>query len=353
MSENSQNLDAAIYMEAFRVSPQGISLISQKGIYLDVNQNFAELLGYESKDDLVGKSIQEVTHPDDFEMDRQMTEKIFSGDINTFELDKRFIKKNGDVTWLKLHASTFQGEFGIGILEPISERTKLETRIARLKKDLDQFIYRVSHDIRSPVVNILGLMSLDFESRDEVNMMDQVKKNAKRLDHIISEIADYDHNRKFPVKAEHVNLNELIEEICNDVLREKTEEKRIQIQQKISHYNGVTVDHSRLNIVLKNLIANSLSFGKEDGHTIVAADVVDSELILKISDDGVGIRKDIQAKIYDMFYRGSNISEGAGLGLFIVKDILKEINGQISFTSEEGSGTEFVVRIPINQSTKN
>lgn len=347
---NQADLDSLIYKEAFNISPQGISIISQEGIYLDVNQNFAKLLGYEDKAELIGMSIQQVTHPDDYEMDRKMTEKIFSGEIDTFEMDKRFLKKNGDVTWLKLHAKTYQETLGIGILEPISERTELESRIAKLKKDLDQFIYRVSHDIRSPVVNILGLTAIDYSNTEEAQfLLSQARESALRLDHIIREIADYEHNRKFPIREEMVNLSELIEEICNDSLEEKENKKLINIERKVSYNNGVKVDHSRLNIVLKNLIANSLSFGKENGHTIVSADVVDSELVLTIRDDGVGIRKDIQAKIYDMFFRGSNISEGAGLGLFIVKDILKEINGEISFTSEEGSGTEFVVKIPIKQ----
>ncbi|MEO9484837.1 MAG: PAS domain-containing sensor histidine kinase [Ekhidna sp.] len=350
MSEKELSFDPLIYTEVFEISPQGICLISDRGIYLDVNQKFAELLGYSSKNDLIGKSIEEVTHPDDFEADRIMTEKIFSGSIDSFELDKRFLKKNGDVTWLKLHARTYQKKYGIGVLEPISERTKLETRIAKLKKDLDQFTYRISHDIRSPVVNILGLTSMDCKTEEEFQyLMKQIKVSALKLDHIIREIADYAHNRKFPIREENVNLVELIEQICADALTEKTNEKSIDIKQDIRHNNGVKVDHSRLNIVLKNLVLNSLAFGKDQGSTVVSAEVVDSELILNIKDDGVGIRKDIQAKIYDMFYRGSNISEGAGLGLFIVKDILKEIDGEISFTSEEGTGTEFIVRIPLDR----
>ncbi|MEM7298514.1 MAG: ATP-binding protein, partial [Bacteroidota bacterium] len=300
--------------------------------------------------ELIGKSIKEVTHPDDFELDRQMTEKIFSGSINTFELDKRFIKKNGDVTWLKLHASTYKDSLGIGILEPITERIALESRIAKLKTDLDQFIYRVTHDLRSPVVNILGLTSPDYHNHEaDKKLIDTVNESALKLDRIILEIADYAHNRKFPIKKEDVNLAQLVDQICEASQLEQVTQKGINIEKKINYKNGVKVDHSRLNIVLKNLISNSLAFGRENGHTIVSADVTGSELVVKIKDDGVGIRQDIQAKIYDMFFRGSNISQGAGLGLFIVKDILEEIKGKISFTSAEGEGTEFVVKIPVAQ----
>lgn len=352
MSEKDLSLNSSVYNKVFDICPQGICVISSKGTYLDVNHSFAEMLGYSSKEELVGMSIREVTHPDDFEMDKQMTEKIFSGAIDSFELDKRFIKKNGDVTWLKLHARTYQDTLGIGVLEPITERIELESRIAKLKKDLDQFIYRVTHDLRSPIVNILGLTSISYkeENKGDIDvLLNGVRLSAQKLDHIIHEIADYAHNKKFPIKEEEVNLAELIEEICSDSLKERTNEKQIDIQKKVSYFNGVKVDHSRLNIILKNLIANSLAFGRKNGHTTVSADVVDSELVVTIKDDGVGIRQDIQAKIYDMFFRGSNISEGAGLGLFIVKDILKEIDGEISFISKEGSGTEFTVKIPVNQ----
>ena len=91
-----------------------------------------------------------------------MTEKIFSGEVDYFELEKRFVKNNGDVVWLKLQARAYQKSLGIGILEPIKEREELETKIANLKKDLDQFIYRISHDFRTPVLNILGLTSMGY-----------------------------------------------------------------------------------------------------------------------------------------------------------------------------------------------
>ena len=349
MIERELNSYPLVYNEIFDVSPQGICIISKEGVYLDVNQNFAELLGYSSKNDLIGKSIEEVTHPDDFEMDRMMTEKIFSGDINTFELDKRFLKKNGDVTWLKLHASTFQGTLGIGILEPIKERSELEGKIAKLKKDLDQFIYRVSHDIRSPVANILGLTAINYDNKEEVsNLLSMARESALKLDHIIREIANYSQNREFLVKTTVVNLASEIDQICEEILTEKKPGK-INIHKKVGYKNGVKTDHSRLHIILKNLLANALSFSRENGNIHVSADVKDAELILSVKDDGIGIRQDIQAKIYDMFYRGSNLSQGAGLGLFIVKDVLKEINGEISFTSSEGEGTEFQVRIPIER----
>lgn len=349
MSENLPTVEPSVYSQVFDVSPQGICLIDQNGIYINVNQSFAELLGY-TKKELIGKSIQSVTHPDDLEMDMEMTEKVFSGTIDYFELDKRFIKKNGDVTWLKLHASTYQENIGIGILEPIKVRTKLEGRIAKLKQDLDQFIYRISHDIRGPVANILGLTALKYKSEEElVQFMDQARENAKKLDHIIREIGDYAVNERFSIKEEEISLIQAIDEICEEVVKEKSKDKKINIAKKVGYKNGIKVDHSRLNIILKNLITNAFHFSKEEGHIDVIADVENSELVVIVKDDGVGIRQDIQAKIYDMFYRGSNISEGAGLGLFIVKDVLKEINGTISFESDEGKGTEFTVKIPVSE----
>lgn len=350
MSESKKNLDSLVYNRAFDVSPQGICVIDPQGVYVDVNQTFADLLGYSDKNELIGKSIESVTHPDDLEMDLEMTKKIFAGDIDSFELDKRFVKKNGDVTWLKLHANT-HNDLGIGILEPIKERTELEGRIAKLKKDLDQFIYRISHDVRAPVANILALTSLEEKTKDDLlRYLGQARSNAQKLDHIIREINDYAINRSFSIKEEEISLSEAIDEICEDVIKAKSIDKKINVVKKVTHHNGVKLDHSRFNIVLKNLLTNALNFADKDGNIDIKADVKDSELVVTIKDDGVGIRKDIQAKIYDMFYRGSNISEGAGLGLYIVKDVLKEINGSISFQSDEGVGTEFTVKIPVSNS---
>ena len=348
MMESIELQDPAIFREIFDISPYGVSIISKEGSYIDVNQNFATLLGYESKNDLVGKSIREVTHPDDFEQDYLMTEKIFSGEVDYFELEKRFIKKNGDVVWLKLQARTYQKSLGIGILEPIKEREELEIKIAKLKKDLDQFIYRISHDFRTPVLNILALTSMDCQDKeDAIGLIEKAKESANQLDYIIREIADYAKYKKFSLRKDLVDLEQLLKSVCEHSQKIKDNRLQITVERNQCDDVHILIDESRLSIVLSRLIENALDFGVENGEIQLDVQVRESTLFIEIEDNGVGIRQDVQAKIFDMFYRGSNLSKGSGLGLFIVKDIVKELDGEISFESEEGVGSVFRVQVPI------
>lgn len=342
--------DPQLFIEAFHRSPFGICIIDNRGNYLELNQSFVELLGYEKPEELLGKQFKDITHPEDVDLDRELTEKIFSGAISGFELDKRFIKKNQEVVWAKLYARTYE-DFGIGILQPIDARAQFENKLAKLKKDLDQFVYKTSHDLRSPVTNILGLADLKHSNaNDYEEYMRMIKENALRLDRIIREISAYSTNQQFPVKYEEVNLDKTIDQVCTSVLQEMSKSKQINLSKSIHHHNGVSIDRARLIIILKNLIDNAVNFTGPKGNIEVIAELRGTDLVVRVKDDGMGIRKDIQAKIYDMFYRGSNISEGAGLGLFIVKEVLEEIKGNISFQSEEGRGSEFTVEIPVPQS---
>lgn len=339
-------LNLALLQKMFHDSPFGICIIDDHGKYLDTNPSFASLLGYESPEELISKEFKDVTHPEDVDKDRELTKMIFTGEIDEFKVEKRFIKKDGEVIWAKLYATTYEKTYGIGILESLDERGKYESQMAKLKKDLDQFIYKTSHDLRSPVANILGLVKLEDADLDKDELIKMVYENAKRLDHIIREISDYSANQKFPLKFEEIDLNEAIDEAFDSALEETSNLKPTELIKKVEQAD-VSTDRARLLIILKNLLVNAINFGNEKAKIQVYSSVTESTLTVRVKDNGIGIRKDVQTKIYEMFYRGSTNSEGAGLGLFIVKEAIQEVNGSISFSSKEGIGTEFVVEIPI------
>lgn len=339
-------LNLALLQKMFHDSPFGICIIDNHGKYLDTNPSFASLLGYASPDELINLEFKDVTHPEDVERDRVLTEKIFSGEIEEFKVEKRFLKKDGEVIWVKLYATTYEKTYGIGILESLDARGKYESQMAKLKKDLDQFIYKTSHDLRSPVANILGLTKLQDSDLDKDELIQMVYENAQKLDHIIREISDYSSNQKFPLKLEELDLDLAVNEAFHSA-QEETRNKRPTELVKNIPFENVVADRARLLIILKNLIINAINFGRENAKIEICSSIKNSNLIIKIKDNGIGIRKDIQTKIYEMFYRGSKNSEGAGLGLFIVKEALQEVSGKISFSSQEGKGTEFIVEIPV------
>lgn len=353
MSEDIRSIisNPELLLQIFYDCPFGICLIGKDGYYLEVNQGFVDILGYETRDEFLSKTFADITHPDDVDLDRELTMKIFSGAIEKFEIEKRFIKKDKQVTWARLYATIFNKEIGIGILEPLSERGKVENKLAKLKKDLDQFVYKTSHDLRAPVTNIISLSEIEHE---ELNLEDRIKminEDARKLDHIIREITDYAANQKFPLKYERLDIDELLDQVCESALKEvrKSRIPKIVRQNRIS--NCIIADKGRLVLISKNLLMNAINFTDEKGQVEICVENDDEGFMMRFRDEGVGIRKDVQAKIYEMFFRGSNISEGAGLGLYIVKEALQELNGTISFNSQLDKGSEFTVHIPALQAS--
>ena len=123
----------------------------------------------------------------------------------------------------------------------------------------------------------------------------------------------------------------------------------IDIQKQINQKASYTGDKTRISVIINNLLVNACKYHKkaEDSKFIkIKANINDSSLQLTISDNGTGIATADQEKIFDMFYRASEASEGSGLGLYIVKNVVDTLNGQISLSSEEGKGTTFHIHLP-------
>ena len=113
-------------------------------------------------------------------------------------------------------------------------------------------------------------------------------------------------------------------------------------------------DKSRVRQVLQNLIDNAIKYGKRPGGTLdISSRVVDDSIVIVLKDNGLGIPKIEQSKIFGRFYRASNTSNssssGSGLGLYIVKSIVQQMGGSIRFESEENVGTTFFVTLPIER----
>ena len=111
-------------------------------------------------------------------------------------------------------------------------------------------------------------------------------------------------------------------------------------------------DKNRLNIILNNLISNAITYqdpSKNDPLVNIKVDMSDTETNIIVKDNGIGISKELQEKIFDMFFRGSENSDGSGLGLYIVKESVEKLNGTINVRSVPGKGSEFRVLIPNKQ----
>lgn len=250
--------------------------------------------------------------------------------------------------------------FIIGVNEESERRLHTLAKEVKIKNDnlektnaeLDRFLYSTSHDLRSPLLSIMGLVNIarnetaDSVARKYLTMMED---RAIRLDLFIKDIIDYSRNTRTGVNREIFNVHQLIDEVRQN-FQFLDGASNINFQDEIS-VNEVFADRSRLAVVLNNLISNAIKYHRID-RTIPWVKISiyhsDNKLIIVVADNGQGIHADRVNKIFDMFYRGTERSQGSGLGLYIVKEAVEKMSGTIRVESIEHEGTTFYITIPLN-----
>ena len=241
--------------------------------------------------------------------------------------------------------------------EEINTRKEAEEKIVRTNQELskrntelDNFVYSVSHDLRAPIASVLGLINLAKKDKD-LSMKDMylemINKSALQQDDFIKEILDQSRNSRLEVKREEILFEPLIDETFSQLKfatsAGQSVERIVHVEQKHPFYS----DRWRLKVILNNIISNAIRYrnGKDP---VIKVDVIidEHQASFAIQDNGKGIDKDHLPNVYKMFYRATDDGAGSGLGLYIVKEAIDKLNGQIDIESEVGKGTLVKFAIP-------
>ena len=222
--------------------------------------------------------------------------------------------------------------------------------LKKINSELDQFVYRTSHNLRSPLVSALGLIHLlnittDEEERNKyINI---IKQRIIRLDESIKEINDYYKNARLEISIEKFSLKYLVSQIINE-FSYSNHFNKIDFQVT-GEVDEIVSDPFRVRNILHNIIGNAIKYQnpyEENKLVKINFKADDKNYIINVEDNGIGIHQDEIDKIFTMFYRANDNKEGLGLGLFIVKESLERINGTCFIESKLGSGTKFTVKFP-------
>jgi signal transduction histidine kinase len=224
------------------------------------------------------------------------------------------------------------------------ERQKLNEE----NKELDSFLSSTSHDLRTPIASILGLTYLgriELQEEKARSFMNIIEERIKKLDLVISDILSLSRSKKIDVKIEELDLRELIEETIADIRFNKGASSiHLDYQPHPSH--TLKSDYNQMKIILNNLMANAVKYHNLDQpqpFIRVTYKRTKNVVEIEVEDNGRGIDKESVPKIFDMFYRASEDTDGTGLGLYIVKEALNKVKGIIFVDSELGKGSKFRV----------
>ncbi|MBT30472.1 MAG: hypothetical protein CMO01_12505 [Thalassobius sp.] len=280
---------------------------------------------------------------------------------NNFYLQLNFKNNSEEVKELNMAFNKLMNKVNKQFTEIRKNNDQLELQneaLLKVNKELDHFVYSASHDLRAPIVTVKGLMSLiETETDDKIKEEYLKKANTclNRLDHFITDILRISRNaRVVPVLTE-INIRSLIEEIYENYEFEYPTNDFDKIIEVVNEDISIISDEHRVKVIIDNLVANALRYHRTYSvKPFVKIQVkIDLDAILiKVSDNGVGILDKELPKIYDMFYRATDYKHGSGLGLYIVKEMLDRLSGEINVSSTVGKGTTFSVLIPNKAATQ-
>lgn len=255
---------------------------------------------------------------------------------------------------LKRREQQLNHELDIRTKKLLDQQIRLEQQNKELlesNKSLDQFTSAVSHDLKSPLNSSIGLLELLDESYSQEELLHftgMVINNLKKMKNFISELIELSRNANQGVKFEALDLKKMILDVY-DLFDQTPVQKSVDKRLLINGDAPFLGDKSRLNVVFSNLISNAINYhnpSAENPFCDIRIDVLEDDVFITVRDNGKGIPKRFQDKIFDMFFRVETSVSGTGLGLFLVKEVIDKMGGTIKVNSEEGMGTTFYIILP-------
>ncbi|MCG9881400.1 MAG: PAS domain S-box protein, partial [Bacteroidia bacterium] len=335
------------------------------GIITSWNTGAANVFGY-SADEIIGKNgsiLMEESHTYEESL---FIEKLFAGEsIKQFETKR--LTKDGRSIYVSISISAIYDNTGkiIGlskVLRDVTDKKVLEKeRLAVLEdliqrnRELEQFSFIVSHNLRAPVANIIGVSDLlSTESIDidvYAELLKGLNKSAHALDVVIRDL-NYILQKKREVNESHtkVYFADLVNEIklsLDGIIKEEN----VVFDINFSAYEHIETVKSYLYSIFYNLISNSIKYRKPDTTPVleIKSQIQEAKLVLTFKDNGLGI--DLAKKgdqLFMLYKRFHFHKEGKGMGLFMVKSQVESLGGKISVSSEVNKGTEFSLSFPIS-----
>jgi PAS domain S-box-containing protein len=235
-------------------------------------------------------------------------------------------------------------------LNDVTEKRKREQDLIKSNLQLDQVIYKTTHDLKAPLMSALGLVHIAERAPDveKDRYILLIKKSLMKLNSFIEEMNNFYRVDKMEVQCEEINLGEVLQDELEN-LQNRGEDPMIRFELEIEEQSEFYSDRVRVRTIVTNILSNAIKYRdqkKESPFVKIVTKVDSRNFDLCIEDNGIGIDPAFHEKIFDLFFRATDQAQGSGLGLFIVKDTIERLAGTIQVKSIVGVGTTFQVRIP-------
>jgi PAS domain S-box-containing protein len=341
-----------LFSQLFQKSPFAIVMLNEKGTVVEVNKGFEEMFGFTGSE-LQGKELNQFIVPGALESEGNDLNSLITSEkvirIETHRIRQDRTPLSVIIYGVPVHLDdTTIGIFGVYV--DITEQKKIEEELKVRNTELDNFVYKVSHDLRAPLSSVLGLVNLASLAGNNDNLKDYlplIGEKVQQLDHFISDVLSHSKNLKLEVKARKIDFTNVVRQTFKDLgYLDGTSGIRKEIAiEGVDFFS----DPWRIAEIFRNLVSNAIKYRDlhhpaPSIHIYIRQTKHTAEIIFK--DNGIGIAPADLQKIFDMFYRASEQSQGSGLGLYIVKNAVDKLGGDVVVESARGLGTTFTITLP-------
>ena len=277
-----------------------------------------------------------------------------------FSLETEHKKKDGTVFPIEVNISYRGEEDGnpehfIAFIKDISERKDMEKALVQKNAELEELIYRISHDVRAPLQSIKPLVNV-MTSSMEAQKFDVACKAATHVALSVNKLGDFVEDllrlaraSKLEEDEQSINVGLLVKEALEKFENMESFD-RLDLRHNLNFSDSIVVKPSRLRMIVENLISNAIKYqdnSKDDPYISIVTDMKGGEFVFEVRDNGLGVPKEHQDELFQMFKRfHPDASFGSGLGLYMMKKCADILGGALEF-EDAGDGSIFRFRMPL------
>jgi PAS domain S-box-containing protein len=335
------------------------------GKFIRVNEQLCRMTGY-TREELLDKSVAEITHPEDRQRDREFMAELLSGRRDRWSTEKRYVHKNGSHVWVLVNGTIIRGDDGvpdhlIAHAADITDRRRAEDALREASRLKDEFLATLSHELRTPLNVVVGWTHILIRDRTCPPQIERalavIARNTDALRRLTDDLIGLSSVLTGRVKLDHqlVDLRLVLEDAIESVSL-AGQAKGLTLEKDLHPRMLVLGDEARLRQVFWNLLSNAVKFTPPGGAIRITARVVNGQILVQVADTGIGIPESFLPHVFDKFRQedASHTREhqGLGLGLTIARQFTELHGGHIAVASEgRNRGSVFTVKLPAAESS--
>lgn len=349
LAEEALRATEAMNRAAMDRAPIGKALLLPDGRFTKVNPALCQLLGY-SESELLTMGFQAITHPEDLPASLASVKALIQGRAVSFQVEKRYLHSDGRTIWGSLSVSAVRG--ADGAIECLMAQVQDITDRKVKDRAQSEFLAVVSDELRAPIASLREILVTIAERADRLDptlrhLFEDGREHVQRLSTLVAEIVDVGQLTQGQLRIEF--KDEDLGKITRQAVSVNEAYPRIALENLHTALT-VYVDAARYSQLLSNLLSNAARFSPPGSRIDVRCELRGEWVRVSVRDHGEGIPEEFRARIFSKFAHADSASgrfkSGAGLGLYIARQLVEQMRGRIGFTSHGEEGTTFWVEFP-------